>query len=129
MRLEDFAYIVNTQKSFDEAAVSVLSAVEKKGWMVFNVIGINERLAAKGFEQKPLKIIEICNGKHANHFLNKSRFVSLFMPCRINILEEDGKVKIASMRPATMSQFFPEVDREEAEAVEKDVIGIIDSAK
>jgi uncharacterized protein (DUF302 family) len=129
MELDDFAYVVDTQKSFDEATVSVLSAVEKKGWVVFNVIGISERLAAKGFEQNPLKVIEICNGKHANYFLNKSRFISVFMPCRINILEEDGKVKIASMKPATMSQFFPEVDREEAAAVEKDIIDIIDSAK
>lgn len=129
MRLEDFAYTVETEKDFDEAVVSVLREVEKKGWSVFNVIGISERLAAKGFDQKPLKVIEICNGKHANHFLNKDRYISLFMPCRINVLEEDGKIKIASMRPATMSQFFPAVDPAEAEAVEKDVIEIINSAR
>ncbi len=129
MNLEDFTYVVDTQKSFDDAVVSVLREVEKKGWAVFNVIGISERLAAKGFNQKPIKLIEICNGKHANHFLNKDRYVSLFMPCRINVIEEDGKIKIGSMRPSVMSQFFPKVDPNEAAAVENDVIEIIDSAK
>lgn len=129
MKLEDLAYVVGTEKGFDEAVVSVLREVEKKGWSIFNVIGISERLAAKGFDQKPLRIIEICNGKHADHFLSKDRYISLFMPCRINILEEDGEIKIASMRPATMSQFFPMVDSAEAAAVEKDVIEIINNAR
>jgi len=30
MKIEDFAYIVETEKSFDEAVVSVLKAVEQK---------------------------------------------------------------------------------------------------
>lgn len=51
------------------------------------------------------------------------------MPCRINVIEEDGKIKIGSMRPSVMSQFFPKVDPNEAAAVENDVIEIIDSAK
>ena len=73
MRVEDFAYIVETKKNFDEAVVSVLKAVEKKGWTLFQIYDVKERLAAKGFTQKPLKIIEICSGKYANQFLNKNR--------------------------------------------------------
>ena len=114
--IEDFAYIVETEKSFDEAVVSVLKAVEeKKSWNIFQIYDIKERLAAKGFEQKPLKIIEICSGKHANQFLNKNRLISLCMPCKINVLEEDGKVKIIGMKPTIISQFFPEISKQEAE--------------
>ena len=128
MKIENFAYIVETEKSFDEAVVSVLKAVEEKKWSIFNVYDIKERLKAKGFEQKPLKIIEICSGKHANNFLNKNRFISLCMPCKINVLEENGKVKIVGMRPTIISQFFPEVSREEAEEAERDIKEIVDSA-
>ena len=119
MKIEDFAYIVETEKSFDEAVVSVLKAVEQKGWALFQVYNVRERLAAKGFSQKPLKIIEICSGKYANQFLNKNRLISLCMPCKINVLEEDGKVKIIGMKPTMISQFFPEVDRKEAEQVDR----------
>jgi len=129
MKTEDFAYIVETEKSFDDAVVSVLKIVEEKKWSIFNVYDIKERLRAKGFEQKPLKIIEICSGKYANQFLNTNRLISLCMPCKINILEENGKVKIAGMRPTIISQFFPEVSKKEAEEVEKDLKEIIANAK
>ncbi len=127
MKMEDFVYIVETNKSFDEAVVSVLKTVEQKGWTIFQIYDIKERLAAKGFEQKPLKIIEICSGKHANNFLNKNRMVSICMPCKINVLEEDGKVKIIGMKPTMISSFFPEVSQEEALEVEKDIIEIVDN--
>jgi uncharacterized protein (DUF302 family) len=128
MNVDDFAYVVETDKSFDDAVVSVLKAVEQKGWSIFQIYDIKERLAAKGFEHKPLKIIEICSGKHANNFLNKNRLISLCMPCKINVLEDEG-VKIVGMKPTIISEFFPEVNREEAEEVEKDVKEIVDSAK
>ena len=129
MKVDDFAYIVETSKSFDDAVVSVLKAVEQKGWALFQIYDVKERLAVKGFEQKPLKIIEICSGKYANQFLNKNRLISLCMPCKINVLEENGKVKIAGMKPTMISQFFPEVTQKEAEEAEKDVKEIINNAK
>ena len=129
MKIEDFAYIVETKKSFDEAVVSVLKAVDKKGWALFQVYDVKERLAAKGFKQEPLKIIEICSGKHANKFLSKNKFISLCMPCKINVFEENGKIKIAGMNPTIISQFFPEVNKEETEDVEKDIKEIVDNSK
>jgi len=129
MKTDDFAYIVETKKSFDEAVVSVLKAVDKKGWSLFQIYDVRERLAAKGFKQEPLKIIEICSGKYANQFLNKNRLISLCMPCKINVLEEKGKIKIAGMKPTMISQFFSEVNPEEAEEVEKDIKEIVDNAK
>jgi len=129
MKQEDFAYVVEAEKSFDEAVVSVLRAVEQKGWALFQVYDVKERLAAKGFKQEQLKIIEICSGKHANNFLNKNRLISLCMPCKINVLKEDGKIKIVGMKPTMISQFFPEVSKEEVEEVERDIIEIVDNAK
>ncbi len=129
MKTDDFAYIVETKKSFDEAVVSVLKSVDQKGWALFQVYDVKERLAAKGFEQKPLKIIEICSGKYANQFLNKNRLISLCMPCKINVLEENEKIKIVGMKPTMISQFFSEVDKKEAEQVEKEVKAIVDNAQ
>src|SRR3989344_1828954 len=125
MNPEDFAYIVETEKSFDEAVISVRKAVENKGWTIFQVYDYKEILAVKGFKQKPLKIIEICSGKYANQFLNKNMLASLCMPCKINVLEENGKVKIAGMKPTMISQFFPEISEEESEEVEKEIREIV----
>jgi len=129
MKTEDFAYIAETEKGFDEAVVSVRRAVENKGWVIFQVYDYKEILAVKGFNQKPLKIIEICSGKYANQFLNKNRLASLCMPCKINVLEENGKVKIIGMKPTMISQFFPEVSKREAEEVEREIIEMVDNAR
>ena len=129
MDIGDFAYIVETKKSFDEAIVSVLKSIEQKGWSLFQVYDVKERLAAKGFSQKPLKIIEMCSAKYANQFLNKNRIISLCMPCKINVVEDNGKVKIIGMKPTMISQFFPEVDEQEAREAETDIIDIIEKAR
>ncbi len=129
MNIKDFVYIVETEKSFDEAVISVLKSVEQKGWALFQIYDIKERLAAKGFNHEKLKIIEICSAKHASKFLSKNKMVSLCMPCKINVLEDKGKVKIAGMNPIIISEFFPEISREEAKEAEKDIKEIIDNAK
>ena len=129
MDIEDFAYTVGTEKRFDEAVVSVLKAVEQKGWSLFQIYDIKERLAAKGFVQEPLKIIEICSGKYANQFLDKNRLVSLCIPCKINVLEENGKVKIVGMKPTMISRLFPEVSQKDVEEVEKEIKEIVDNSR
>src|SRR3989338_1311328 len=129
MKIEDFAYMVETEKDFDEAVISVRKSVENKGWAIFQVYDYKEILAVKGFKQKPLKIIEICSGRYASEFLNKNRLISLCMPCKINVMEEDGRVKIVGMKPTMISQFFPEADKNEAEEAEKEIIEMINNAR
>ncbi len=129
MKTEEFVYAVETEKNFDDAVVSVLKSVEKKGWTIFQIYDIKERLAAKGFEQKPLKIIEMCSGKHANKLLNKNRLASICMPCKINVIQDKDAVKIVAMKPTMISNFFHEITGEEVEEIERDVKEIVDFAK
>lgn len=129
MEVGDFAYVVETEKDFEDAVVSVLKAVDQKGWALFNVYDIRERLAAKGFVHEQVKIIEICSGKYASQFLKKNRLVSLCLPCKIVVFEDAGKVKIAGMKPGMLSELFREISKAETEAVESEVREIVDKAK
>ncbi len=129
MEKEEFVYVVESNKNFDDAVVSILKAVEQRGWTIFGVYDMKERLAAKGFEQKPLKIIEICSGKYSNKLLNKNRLVSLCMPCKINVFQEDEKIKIAAMKPGIVTQFFPEIREEDIIEIEKEIGDIINNLK
>ncbi len=129
MNITNFAYIVETSKNFDDAVVAVLKSIEKKGWALFQVYDIKERLAAKGFAHQSLKIIEICNAKHANNFISKNKLVSLCMPCKINVIQDGNKVKIVGMLPNMLVEMFPEVTMQEALEVEKDIKEIVDNSK
>ena len=51
------------------------------------------------------------------------------MPCKINVIKEDGMVKIAGMMPTIISEFFKEIKREDVEEVEKIIKEIINNSK
>ena len=80
MHMNKFEYTVTTNKSFPEA----VEAVEKKGadvgFRVLHTHDLAATLAEKGFPRKPLKLIEICNAKHASRVMEKDVKLSLMLP-------------------------------------------------
>lgn len=129
MKQDDFVYCVETNKSFSEAVVSVLKAVDQKNWTVFQVIDIQERLSAKGFSSGALKIIEICSGKHANKLLQQNKLISLCMPCKINVFVDSGRIFIAGMRPTIAAEIFTNVNKTDVAAIENELIEMINNAR
>ena len=128
MNLDNFSYVVKSDKRFADAVVSVLKSIDKKGWAVFNVYDIQERLASKGFESFSLKIVEFCSAKHASSLLSKNKLVSLCMPCKIVVFEDSGAVKIASVRPFILSEMFG-LSQDDVAVVETDIKEIVDLSK
>ncbi len=128
MEIGELAYAVETNRGFEDAVVAVLKSAESKGWAIFQVYDIKERLAAKGFQQQKIKIIEICSGKFADRLLNKNRLVSICLPCRINVIEDDGKVRIVAARPSIIPQLFPNIEEKDVEDIEKEIMGIVDDS-
>ncbi len=128
MNTTDFVYVTETSKSFEQAVVDVLKTVEKKGWGLFQVYDVQERLAAKSFSSAPLKIIEICSAKYASRMLQKNPLASICMPCKINIAEENGKVRIFAPKPTLLAAIFSEFSREELLEVENELKTMVDDA-
>lgn len=128
MKTEDFIYVVKTAKSFEQAVVDILKTVEKKGWGLFQVYDVQERLAAKSFSSVPLKIIEICSAKYASRMLQKNVLASVCMPCKINVVDDNGKVKIFAPKPTLMAEIFPEFSQEELLEVEQELKAMVDDA-
>ena len=103
----EFDYTITTTKQFDDAAASVEKEIAAAGMRVLHIHDVQQTLAEKGFKREPFKIIEFCNAKYANEFLNADIKIGLCMPCKINVYVKDGKVHISGMRPIILSQFFP----------------------
>ena len=129
MESSDYVLAVETRSNFDEAVISVLKAVDKKGWTVFQIYDLKERMAAKGFDQKPLKIIEICSAKHSNKILSRDRYASLCMPCRINIIDDHDTIRIVAMKPSALPVFFHEISQADVAEIEKDIIEMMNEAR
>ncbi len=127
--METFIQKIETKKSFDQAVIAVLKAVDQKGWGLFQVYDIQERLAAKGFPLGKLKIIEICSAKYANNLLAKNILIAACMPCKIVVLEENKKVYLLEMKPSVMAEMFGNITTEDLQIVEKEIHEIIEIAK
>ena len=126
----EFDYTTTTIKTFDGAFLSVQEEIVKAGMRVLYVHDVQETLAEKGFEREPFKIVEFCNAKFANEFLNKDIKIGLCLPCKINVYAKDGQTFISGMRPIILSQFFPQVDLgERPKEIDQIIQNIINKAK
>jgi len=136
----EFDYTTTTTKTFDAAVQSVQDEIAKAGMRVLYVHDVQKTLAEKGFERKPFKIVEFCNAKLANEFLNKDIKIGLCLPCKINVYVKDepasakdsaGKQTfISGMRPIILPQFFPQADLgERPKEIDQIIQNIINNAK
>ena len=126
----EFDYTVETAKNFDSAVKDVEEEVAKSGMRVLHIHDVQKTLDEKGFERDPFKIVEFCNAKYANDFLNADIKIGLCLPCKINVYVKDGQTFISGMRPIILSQFFPNADLgEKPIEIDQIIRNIIDNAK
>ena len=126
----EFDYTMETAKNFDSAVKDVEEEVAKSGMRVLHIHDVKKTLAEKGFERDPFKIVEFCNAKYANDFLDADIKIGLCMPCKINVYIKDGKTFISGMRPIILPQFFPNADLgEKPIEIDQIIRNIIDNAK
>ncbi len=91
---------------------------------------IRETMAKKGVDfDRECRIFEVCNPHQAKKVLESRMEVSTALPCRISVFEEDGKVKMATMKPSMMLGIFdaPDLDTVAAE-VETSIVAIMQDA-
>lgn len=130
---QNFVYVVETSKSFQDAVIAVRKAAEAHKWGILGDYDFSEILAAKGFPQSEhVKSLDICAPAHANALMGAERLTGLCMPCSILIFTDKGKTKIAAMRPgAVMPQIFPHVTERVGDLPQKidaEIQAILDAA-
>ena len=126
----EFDYTVTTPKTFDEAIHSVRDEIAHAGMQVLHVHDVQKTLSEKGFEREPFSIIEFCNAKFANEFLNADVKIGLCLPCKINVYVTDKHTFISGMRPIVLPQFFPHADLgDRPQEIDRMIQNIINNAK
>jgi len=125
-------YIVETDKSVDQAAADLESAVKRLGFGVLHVHDLGAALRSKGvaFDEK-CKIFEVCNPGQAAKVLSADMRLNMALPCRISVFTEKGKTKIGLIRPAQMLSALSEDAAlvQVAMEVEEKTIQMVDEAR
>ncbi|MCJ7603395.1 MAG: DUF302 domain-containing protein [Desulfobulbaceae bacterium] len=96
-------YIVESDKSFDQASADLESAVKNNGFGVLHVHDLGNTLRSKGIAfDKQCRIFEVCNPGQAAKVLSTDMRLNMALPCRISVFTEQGKTKIGFIRPVPM---------------------------
>lgn len=118
-----FAHRRTSRLGFDETVSAVERSARHQGFTVLRSHDIQSALAAKGFDISPLVIVELGPDEGAD------ALVSLLLPIRLNVYEEDGAVMVAALRPSLFREVFPEHDLEDASLrLESAVVRVLDEA-
>ena len=125
-------YIVETQKSFNQASKDLESAVIRNGFGVLHIHDLGTTLRSKGiaFEEE-CKIFEVCNPAQAAKVLAIDMRLNMALPCRISVYTEKAKTKIGLIKPVPMlcalSQDAALI--EVAKEVEEKTIAMVDETR
>ena len=125
-------YLVDTDKSFEQAVTDLTAAVTEHKFGVLHIHNIGNTLRSKGIEfAEECNVFEVCNPVKAAQVLAIDMRLNMALPCRISVFTENGQVKIGMIEPAKMLEMLS--DNAElkavAEEVEQATIKMIDQAK
>ena len=124
-------YVVESEKSFDQASTDLAEAVTRLGFGVLHVHDLGTTLRSKGIDfAEDCKVFEVCNPKQAAKVLASDMQLNMALPCRISVYTEKGATKIGLIRPVDMLSSLSDDPtlKQVAEEVEAKTIQMVDEA-
>ena len=125
-------YIVESEKSFSQAAEDLEAAVKRHGYGVLHVHDVGATLRGKGVVfDRQCKIFEVCNPQQAAKVMAADMRLNMALPCRISVFTDKDKTMIGLIKPGRMlAALSPDPALAQVAAdVEKKTIQMVDEAK
>jgi uncharacterized protein (DUF302 family) len=98
---------IKSAKTIDQVCQDLEKAVVEHKFGVMTVHNLKETMKRKGVEFDPeCRIFEVCNPQHAKQVLEKNMQISTALPCRISVFTEEGKVRLATLKPTALISNF-----------------------
>ncbi|WP_456474959.1 DUF302 domain-containing protein [Candidatus Pyrohabitans sp.] len=126
--MEEFHYTKAAKGDFEAVVEHLQRLAKEEGFGVLAVHDIKESLARKGVDFIPFKIVEICNPLLAAEALKKDINLGIFLPCKVNVYEKDGRVMVSGMMAEVMGNFTSADLGELPQKVTQAVKRIVDNA-
>ena len=125
-------YVVDTDKTFEQASIDLEASVKSLGFGVLHVHDLGETLRNKGIDfEENCRVFEVCNPIQAAKVLSMDMRLNMALPCRISVFTEEGSTKIGLIKPAQMLAALSENPAllEVAKEVEEKTIQMVNKAK
>jgi uncharacterized protein (DUF302 family) len=98
---------IQTEKTIDQLCQDLEKAVVNHQFGVMTVHNLRETMKKKGVQfERECRIFEVCNPHQAKRVLESNMQISTALPCRISVYAEEGKVKLATLKPTALISNF-----------------------
>jgi len=91
-------YKIISQKPIKEIKEELAKHAKERGFGILGSYEFKKILQAKGFPiEKDITLYELCNPSAAQEALSSLPEISVFLPCRLSLYEENGETVMATI--------------------------------
>ena len=106
--------IVESPYDFDETIESLKTEIANNNFKLIRTDFLEHGFVEEGKENKKQVVLHFCNFNFLYQALALDPRVGLFLPCRITVIEQEGKVLLMTINPMRLSHLFNNDDLDEA---------------
>lgn len=123
-------YTVITNKTVNEAVKALEKTVKENKFGVLHIHNVKNTLNEKGVEfANECQILDVCNPHKAKEILSTDMLLSMVLPCKISVYQDNKQTKISMMNPTAVFPNINDTLSNLAQEVEQSLKTIIDQAK
>jgi cytochrome c oxidase cbb3-type subunit 3 len=104
---------VESPYSMEETVENLKQAIISQNFLLIRTDTLEHGLVEHDQENQKQKILHFCNFKFLFDALAVDPRVGMFLPCRVTVTEQDGKVKISVINPLYLSHLFNNAELDE----------------
>lgn len=98
--------IVSSPYGLDETVENLKQAITDQNFTLIRTDYLEHGLVPEGSENKKQVVLHFCNFGFLFKALSLDPRVGMFLPCRVTVVEKDGKVQISTINPKRLSKLF-----------------------
>lgn len=98
--------VVDSPYSLDETVENLKQAIGQENFTLIRSDYLDHGFVEAGSENKKQVVLHFCNFNFLFEALAIDPRVGLFLPCRITVVEHEGKVKMMTINPMRLSKLF-----------------------
>ncbi|NOR43325.1 MAG: c-type cytochrome [Gammaproteobacteria bacterium] len=103
---EPFAIIVDSPYGLDETIENLKQAITDQNFTLIRTDYLEHGLVDEGKENKKQVVLHFCNFGFLFEALTIDPRIGMFLPCRVTVIEKDGKVQLTTINPKRLSLLF-----------------------
>lgn len=111
---EEAVIIAESPYTLDETVENLKDAITGQNFLLIRTDYLEHGLVAEGQEDKREVVLHFCNFKLLFDALAIDPRVGIFLPCRVTVVEREGKVQVMTINPFYLSRLFNNHDLNEA---------------